>query len=121
MINCLTPAIIRSNVRNKFHEDWSINVTCRVFTRKTAPPLAAMKTALPPGFHEDWTLNVTLRVSSRKTPPPLAAMFFQRTGTNFKLSLAIIRTNVFIKFHEDWTINVTHDMLNQSTESTGLV
>ncbi|KAH3799435.1 hypothetical protein DPMN_153043 [Dreissena polymorpha] len=58
-------------------------------------------------FHEDWTINVTSRVLTSKTTTPLGGHIFQQTGTNFKLSLSIIRTNVLTKFHEDWTINVT--------------
>ncbi|KAH3795970.1 hypothetical protein DPMN_149533 [Dreissena polymorpha] len=34
----LVQDIIRSNVQTKFHEDWTINVTLRVLTRKNALP-----------------------------------------------------------------------------------
>ncbi|KAH3720323.1 hypothetical protein DPMN_063220 [Dreissena polymorpha] len=59
---------------------------------KTAATLAAIKAAPPPGGH-----------------------IFQQTETIFKLSLAIIKTNVQIKFHEDWTINVTPRVLISKT------
>ncbi|KAH3864341.1 hypothetical protein DPMN_027358 [Dreissena polymorpha] len=57
-------------------------------------------------FHEDWTINVISRALTRKTAPPPVSHVFQRTGTIFKFSRAIIRTNLRTKFHEDWTINV---------------
>ncbi|KAH3769592.1 hypothetical protein DPMN_170865 [Dreissena polymorpha] len=54
-------------------------------------------------FQEDWTINVTSRVGN----------VFKRTGTIFKLSRDIIRTNVRTKFHEYWTINVTSRVLTR--------
>ncbi|KAH3789676.1 hypothetical protein DPMN_167862 [Dreissena polymorpha] len=33
--------IIETNLLTKFHEDWTINVASRVFTRKNAPPLGS--------------------------------------------------------------------------------
>ncbi|KAH3716596.1 hypothetical protein DPMN_059320 [Dreissena polymorpha] len=38
---------------------------------------------------------------------------FQRTITIFKLTQAIVRTNVLIKFHKDWKINVTSRVLTR--------
>ncbi|KAH3829902.1 hypothetical protein DPMN_103133 [Dreissena polymorpha] len=35
--NILPPDIIRTNVLTKFHEDWTVNVTSRVLTRKNTP------------------------------------------------------------------------------------
>ncbi|KAH3742211.1 hypothetical protein DPMN_048948 [Dreissena polymorpha] len=47
--------IIETNLQTKFHDDWTINVASRVFTRKNAPPL----------FHDDRKINVTSRVLTR--------------------------------------------------------
>ncbi|KAH3848044.1 hypothetical protein DPMN_090382 [Dreissena polymorpha] len=81
--------IISTHVQTKFHEDFT--------------PITNVMTK----FHEDWTISLTSRVLTRKTTPPPGGHVFQRTGTIFKLSLAIIRTNVLTKVHEDWTINKT--------------
>ncbi|KAH3719001.1 hypothetical protein DPMN_061829 [Dreissena polymorpha] len=82
--------IIESNLLTKFHEDWTLNVASRVFTRKNAPPLGShvfqvnvtifeliqdiIQTNLLTKFHEDWTINVASRVLTMKTASPLAAM-----------------------------------------------
>ncbi|KAH3751175.1 hypothetical protein DPMN_185724 [Dreissena polymorpha] len=66
-------------------------------------------------FHQDWAINVTSRVLSSKAAPPPGGHIFQQTETTFKLSLAIIKTNVQTKFHEDWTINVTPRVLISKT------
>ncbi|KAH3749064.1 hypothetical protein DPMN_183554 [Dreissena polymorpha] len=96
-------SIIRMNVLNKFHEDWTINVTSRVLTKKTAPPPDIIRTI------------VLTKVLKRETFPPPGGHIFQRTKTILKLNLVIIRTNVLNKFHEDWTINVTPRVLTSKT------
>ncbi|KAH3723795.1 hypothetical protein DPMN_049589 [Dreissena polymorpha] len=107
--------INKTNVLTNFHDDWAKIVTSRVFTRKTAPPPAAMKNAPPTGghvfspiwtifelirdinktnvlnnFHDDWEKIVTSRVFTRKTAPPTGGHVFQRTGTTFELNQHII-------------------------------
>ncbi|KAH3784911.1 hypothetical protein DPMN_162983 [Dreissena polymorpha] len=87
--------IIKTNVVNKFHEDFTTNMTSRVLTRKTAPPPCGQfscrleynvtsrpykETAAPPGGHIRQK-NDTSRVLTRKTAQP--------PGRHF---------------HEDWTI-----------------
>ncbi|KAH3700870.1 hypothetical protein DPMN_075851 [Dreissena polymorpha] len=100
-------AINTTNLRTKFHEDWTINVTSRVLTSKAAPPpgshvfqqtdttfklsLAIIKTNAQTKFHEDLTINVTPRVLTNKTALPPGGH----------------KINVLTKFHEDWTKNVT--------------
>ncbi|KAH3721586.1 hypothetical protein DPMN_064515 [Dreissena polymorpha] len=65
------PAIIETNVMTKFYEDWTINVTSKVLTSKTAPP---------PGDHNKyWTKNSTTRVFIKKTARPLRPYYI---GTN---------------------------------------
>ncbi|KAH3750781.1 hypothetical protein DPMN_185312 [Dreissena polymorpha] len=64
-------------------------------------------------FHEDWTINVISRALTRKTAPPPVSHVFQWTGTIFKFSRAIIRTNLRTKFHKDWTINVISRVLTR--------
>ncbi|KAH3847048.1 hypothetical protein DPMN_089360 [Dreissena polymorpha] len=118
-------------VLTKFHEDWTKNVTSRVLTffhnihiEKTAPPPwwpYINKTNVLTKCHNDWAKIVTSRVFTRKTVPPTDGHVFQRTGTTFKLTQHIIKTNIltnfkldrgFIvknlltKFHEDQTRNV---------------
>ncbi|KAH3825304.1 hypothetical protein DPMN_127178 [Dreissena polymorpha] len=97
--------IIGTNILTKFHEDWTINVTSRVLTRKTATP--------PSSFcHEDWTINVASRVLTRfyyshirKNAPLLESHGFQAND--------IIETNLLTKFHEDLTINVASMVLTR--------
>ncbi|KAH3851981.1 hypothetical protein DPMN_094470 [Dreissena polymorpha] len=62
-------------------------------------------------FHEDWAPRV---LTSKAALPP-GSHIFQQTETNFKLSLAIIKTNVQTKFHEDWTINVNPRVFTSKT------
>ncbi|KAH3865782.1 hypothetical protein DPMN_028825 [Dreissena polymorpha] len=66
--------IIETNFLTKFHEDWTINVASRVFTRKNAPPFGShvflanvtifeliqdiIETNFPTKFHKDLTINV---------------------------------------------------------------
>ncbi|KAH3839300.1 hypothetical protein DPMN_112726 [Dreissena polymorpha] len=50
-----------------------------------------------------------------KAAQPPGGHIFQHSETIFKLSLAIIKTNVQTKFHEDWTINVTPSVLISKT------
>ncbi|KAH3832190.1 hypothetical protein DPMN_105468 [Dreissena polymorpha] len=73
---------LKTNFQTKFHEDWTINVTPRVFTRFNYSHIR--KTALPTGGH-----------------------VFLPIRTIFKLNRRIQKTNVLTKFHEDWTKNVT--------------
>ncbi|KAH3717210.1 hypothetical protein DPMN_059991 [Dreissena polymorpha] len=70
-------------------------------------------------FHEDWPINVANIVT---TPPPPGGHVFQQTITIFKLTQAIVSTNVQIKknapspcghFHEHWTTNVTFRVLTR--------
>ncbi|KAH3854628.1 hypothetical protein DPMN_097173 [Dreissena polymorpha] len=99
----LVQDIIRTNVLNKFHEDWTINLTStencpapggHVFL-PTGTIFEHVKdfigTHVPTKFHDDWTKNVTSRVLTRKTATP--------PGT---------------QFHEDWTINVNVDAARQT-------
>ncbi|KAH3889744.1 hypothetical protein DPMN_013806 [Dreissena polymorpha] len=96
-----------------------------VLPKKTAQPKKYRKNFQTPQRH--CTKNVTSRVLQRfyscliwKMPCLLVAMFIGGTITIFKLSRAIIgtnvltntlayiiKTNVLTKFHENWTKNVT--------------
>ncbi|KAH3769217.1 hypothetical protein DPMN_170466 [Dreissena polymorpha] len=103
----LNRLIQKTHVRIKFHEDWTKNVTSRVFTcfhfiEKTAPP---------PGGH---ATIVTSRVFTGNTTPPPGGHLHEDKASNvtstvftcFELSRGINGTNVLTKFHEDRTINV---------------
>ncbi|KAH3824834.1 hypothetical protein DPMN_126687 [Dreissena polymorpha] len=101
----LNSRIYETNVLNKFHEDWTKNVTSKTIFEL---------------FHDDWALIVTSRVFTRKTATPTGGHVFIRTGTscvlnqpiiktniftNFELDRVIIGTNLLTKFHEDRTRN----------------
>ncbi|KAH3861000.1 hypothetical protein DPMN_023926 [Dreissena polymorpha] len=104
-------------------DDWTIIVTSRVSTRKTAPPPGGLVfqpsgiifklihdingTNFVTKIRKDSTNNVASRVLIRF----YYSHIFQRSGTIFKLKRAIIQTNDLTKFHEDWTINVTSRVL----------
>ncbi|KAH3798528.1 hypothetical protein DPMN_152128 [Dreissena polymorpha] len=72
-----------------------------------------MKLPLPwrPCFSTNPIKTANLRTN--KASPPSGGHIFQQTETIFKLSLAIIKTNVQTKFHEDWSINVTPRVLTR--------
>ncbi|KAH3748744.1 hypothetical protein DPMN_183194 [Dreissena polymorpha] len=134
--------IIETNLLNKFHEDWTINVASRVLTMKNAPPL----------FHDDRKINVTSRVLTRKIAPslcisfelvqdiiglnlltkfhedrtikmasivknatPLCGHVFQANLTIFELIQDIVKTNLLTTFHQDWTINVASRVLTRKS------
>ncbi|KAH3699169.1 hypothetical protein DPMN_074123 [Dreissena polymorpha] len=112
-LNC---HIQKTHVLTKFHEDWTKNVTSRVFT--CFHYIHIEKTAPPPGGHVFSPILTIFKlvrdinetnVLTKNTAPPPGGHVFQGTGTmftSFKLSRGIIRTNALTKFHEDRTINV---------------
>ncbi|KAH3850092.1 hypothetical protein DPMN_092498 [Dreissena polymorpha] len=79
-----------------FHDDWKINVTLKVLTKKMLRRLVAM-TNLLTKFHKDRTMNVDYRV--------LTIHVFQPMGTICKPIKDIVKTNLLTKFHQDRTIN----------------
>ncbi|KAH3834831.1 hypothetical protein DPMN_108164 [Dreissena polymorpha] len=112
----------KTNVLNKFHDDYTNNVTSRVLTRKRAQhPLDAIsciqETNVLTKFHENWAKNVI----SRKTALPTGGHVFSPIWTILELVQNINKTNVLTKFHDDcanmktapspwqpyWTNNVT--------------
>ncbi|KAH3791991.1 hypothetical protein DPMN_145480 [Dreissena polymorpha] len=105
--------IIVTNLLTKFHEDWTINVASRVFTRKNAPPHGS-HTNLPTKFHEDWTISVASRVLTRKIAPPPGRCFFM-IWTIFELVRDINEANVLTKIHDDWTKIVTSRVFTRNT------
>ncbi|KAH3839313.1 hypothetical protein DPMN_112740 [Dreissena polymorpha] len=99
-----------TNLRTKFHEDFTINVISRA---KTAPPPVSHLSLeqIFGSIHEDWTINVISRVLTRvyyshirKTSPPLVALFFNGPEP-FSNSAEI--SYILTKFHEHLTTNVT--------------
>ncbi|KAH3886893.1 hypothetical protein DPMN_010906 [Dreissena polymorpha] len=125
----MTPPL-KTHVLTKFHEDWTKNVTSRVFTcfhyihiEKTAPPSGGHvfspiwtifklvrdinQTNVLTKFHDDWAKIVTSRVFTRNTASSPSGHVFQRTETIFELNQHIIQTNILTKLHEDWASNVT--------------
>ncbi|KAH3893542.1 hypothetical protein DPMN_017690 [Dreissena polymorpha] len=108
----------KTHVLTKFHDDWTKNVTSRVFTcfhyhihiEKTAPSPGG-HAFLPIWtifelFHEDWAKLVTSRVNTA-TPPGghlyenWASNVTSLVFTSFKISRGINGTNVLTKFHEE--------------------
>ncbi|KAH3706617.1 hypothetical protein DPMN_066005 [Dreissena polymorpha] len=77
------PGIYKTNLFTKFHDDWTNNVTSRVFT------------------------SFFYYINIRKLPPPPGSHVIQLTRTIFKLNSCIKETNVLTKFHENWAKNVT--------------
>ncbi|KAH3855035.1 hypothetical protein DPMN_097595 [Dreissena polymorpha] len=126
----LNSHIKETNVLTKFHQNWTKNVTSRVFTcfhyihiEKNAPPTGGHvlspiwtifklvrdtnKTNVLTNFHDDWAKIVTSRVFTRKTAHPPGSHVIQLTGTIFELNSHIKKINVLTKFHENWAKNVT--------------
>ncbi|KAH3690314.1 hypothetical protein DPMN_191084 [Dreissena polymorpha] len=134
----LNRRIQKTNVLTKFHEDWTNNVTSRVFTcfhyihlKKTVPspcshvfsPIWTIfqlvrdinKTNGLTKFHNDWAKIVTSRVFTRflyshirNTAPPPGGHIFQRTGTISQLNQHIIKTNILTHFELSRGMNGTN-------------
>ncbi|KAH3705417.1 hypothetical protein DPMN_080488 [Dreissena polymorpha] len=89
-------------------DDWAKIVTSRVFTRKTACPLAAIfeldrdiiGTNRLTKFHEDRTINVASRVFTNKC----GRTDGRQTKTGHKMKM---------HFHKDWTINLDTRVLTR--------
>ncbi|KAH3746606.1 hypothetical protein DPMN_181015 [Dreissena polymorpha] len=105
------------------HEDWTKNVTSRLFTCFHYTCIHIEKTAPSPGghFHDDWAKIVTSRVFTRNTAPPPGGHVFQETGTIFELNQHIIKTNILTKLHEDWVSNVTYTVFTSFELSRGTI
>ncbi|KAH3832763.1 hypothetical protein DPMN_106058 [Dreissena polymorpha] len=101
--------ILETKVLTKFQEDWSKNVTSRVFT--CFHNIHIEKNALPTGGHvfpPIWTIFILVRDINKinvltnfhddwdleKTAPPTGGHVFQRTGTTFELNKRIIKKNI---------------------------
>ncbi|KAH3846338.1 hypothetical protein DPMN_088638 [Dreissena polymorpha] len=106
--------IIGTNLLKKFHDDRTINMASRVFTRKNATPLwrpYIIGTNYLTKFHDDRTINVASRVLTRKNAqplirknaPPPGSHVFQTTSIIFELIQDIIGVNILTKFHDDRT------------------
>ncbi|KAH3827963.1 hypothetical protein DPMN_129909 [Dreissena polymorpha] len=94
--------IIETNLLTKFHEERTINVASREFTRKNSPSLVAIYhwDKSSDQFHDDRKINVTSRVLT-------SGHAFLQIRTIFELNCHIQKTHVLTKFHEHWTKNVT--------------
>ncbi|KAH3724888.1 hypothetical protein DPMN_050715 [Dreissena polymorpha] len=127
----LNSCIKETNVLTEFQENWTKNVTSRVFTcfhyihiEKNAPPTGGH--VFPPILT---IFNLAeISIKPMKTAPPTGGHVFQLTGTtfelnqhiikantliNFELDRDIIGTNLLTKFHEDRTINVAKSVYEQ--------
>ncbi|KAH3886213.1 hypothetical protein DPMN_010214 [Dreissena polymorpha] len=119
--------IIGTNLLTKFHDDWSINVASREFTRFYYSHIYYSLVFQPTGtifelildiigtnllskFHEDRTINVASIVATRKHALPPGDHAFQPTGSIFELTY-FIGTHVLTKFHEARTIHVASRVL----------
>ncbi|KAH3720410.1 hypothetical protein DPMN_063309 [Dreissena polymorpha] len=113
--------IIRTQVLTKFPENWTLNFTSRVLTRRTTDKRRSQNLTMGtmcPGelktndltkFHKDWTQNVTSRnvtyrvltrkTDKRKNAPPTTRTIFEHVQD-------IIGKNLLTKFHDDRTINM---------------
>ncbi|KAH3824425.1 hypothetical protein DPMN_126261 [Dreissena polymorpha] len=105
-----------ANVLTKFHEDQTINVASRVFTRQNVDDARRTthdgQKAITKAHHKHvvlskfWGKNVASRVLTRKNAPPPGGHVFKETKTIFELIKDIIGTNLSTKFHEDRKIHV---------------
>ncbi|KAH3715817.1 hypothetical protein DPMN_058530 [Dreissena polymorpha] len=93
----LSRAVIRTNLRTKFHEDWTINMTSRVLT---------MKIATHPGGHVFQRTGAIFNFSLANIRTNIDYNCDSYIKTAQPIGV-IIETNVMTKFREDWTINVT--------------
>ncbi|KAH3867865.1 hypothetical protein DPMN_031002 [Dreissena polymorpha] len=98
-----------TNVLTKFHEDQTINVASRVFTRqnvddgrRTTDKRRSQKLAMST-LCSDKANNVTSSVKMT----PTGSHVFLRILTIFKLNHRIQETNVLTKFHEYWAKNLS--------------
>ncbi|KAH3733317.1 hypothetical protein DPMN_039743 [Dreissena polymorpha] len=123
----LSQGIFRTNVLTKFHEDRIRNVASRVFTRaipkahheqchddwtiNVTPRVLSSKTALPPGDHVFLPIQSIFKLNPftcfhhihiEKTGPPPGGHVFSPIWTIFELVRDINETNVLTKFHDDW-------------------
>ncbi|KAH3824447.1 hypothetical protein DPMN_126283 [Dreissena polymorpha] len=111
----LSRGINGANVLTKFHEDQTINVASRVFTRQNQSQKLTMSTLC-----SDWTINVASRVLTRKNAPPPGGHVFKETKTIFELIKDIIGTNLLTKFHEDRKIHVASRVLTRKNTPPSL-
>ncbi|KAH3771990.1 hypothetical protein DPMN_173321 [Dreissena polymorpha] len=131
--------IQKTHVLAKFPEDWTKNVTFRVFTcshyiqiEKTAPPSDINETNVSTKFHDDWAKIVTSRVFTRflyshigNTAAPTGGHLHEDLASNvtscvfasFELSRGINGTSVLTKFHEDRTIKASRVFTRQNDDN----
>ncbi|KAH3775091.1 hypothetical protein DPMN_176488 [Dreissena polymorpha] len=120
--------IQKTHVLTKFYEDWTKNVTSRVFTSNCPAPWRPCfspiwtifelvrdinETNVLIKFHDDWALN---------TAPPSGGNSHEDWASNVtsthELSRGINGTNVLTKFHEDQTINVASGVFTRQMLTT---
>ncbi|KAH3876341.1 hypothetical protein DPMN_000181 [Dreissena polymorpha] len=136
--------IQKIHVLTKFHEDWTKNVTSRVFTcfhfihiEKTAPPPGGHVfspiwaifelardingTNVLTKFHDAWAIIVTSRVSTWNTAPPPGGHLHEDWASNVTSTVftSINGTNVLTKFNEDQTINVASGVFTRQNDDDG--
>ncbi|KAH3721457.1 hypothetical protein DPMN_064384 [Dreissena polymorpha] len=101
---------------NPFHDDWTINVTSRWFTRfllficfqyiqieKYAPhPCGHVCPLITTIFKLVRDIHIPNRVHKEKDPPPPGGHVFLPIRTFSKSTIVSRKTNVLTKFHEDW-------------------
>ncbi|KAH3695126.1 hypothetical protein DPMN_082582 [Dreissena polymorpha] len=97
--------IHKTNVLTKFHDDWTNNVTSRVFTSffllykyKEKDPPGGHETNVLTKFHKAWAKNVSYR---------LFTCFHYIHIENTAQTPGGHETHVLTKCHEDWTKNIT--------------
>ncbi|KAH3883722.1 hypothetical protein DPMN_007688 [Dreissena polymorpha] len=79
------------------------------------PPPPPRKTGRIVELHqESLEKYCTKNVTSRENVPHPIGIVFQRTIPIFKLSRAIIKTNILTEFHKVWIINVTSRVLTMT-------
>ncbi|KAH3716925.1 hypothetical protein DPMN_059659 [Dreissena polymorpha] len=93
----LSLATIKTNVRIKFHKDWTMSVTSKP-CKENAPSLGGNN------FQRNGTIfEITIH---GEIPLPLGSNVFQQTRTICDHIQDIIKTNILTKCHEDWKIPI---------------
>ncbi|KAH3861931.1 hypothetical protein DPMN_024885 [Dreissena polymorpha] len=121
------PYIYKTNLFNKFHDDWAKNVTFRVHVMQLTGTILELnshikETNVLTKFHENWAKNVTSRVficfhyiHIEKNAPPTGGHVFSPIWTIFELVQDINKTNILTNFHDDWAKIVTSRVFTRKT------
>ncbi|KAH3719754.1 hypothetical protein DPMN_062625 [Dreissena polymorpha] len=109
------PAIITTNVLTKVHEDWTINVTLMILTRKL-PALSwqPITNFIMTKFYEDWIINVTSEVLTSNVTSRVKR-FLTSCDPVWISTISLDKS----KFHKDQTTSVSSRVLTRQNIDDG--